>query len=303
MSKRLLAVALMCMAMAWDAYAAEPATPVSPATQPSTPARAGRGARGAATQPGRGGRGGGRGQGAYVPATRPSTLFTFTIDTTGAPDLTEWAETKLRPVIQTWYPIICELIPSEGYTPPKQFTINIADRSGVASTSGTRINVSAAWIRQQTARPGDWNEAIGSVVHEAVHVAQQYRGGNPVWMTEGMTDYIRWFKYEPVDRRPKLRSPETASYTQSYQQTAGFINWVVKTYDPEFSLHLNEACRERRYTPESWKEYTGKSLDDLWAEYVKWSIDNGNVATAARGGGGGRGRGATTQPGRAGGME
>jgi acyl-CoA-binding protein len=27
--------------------------------------------------------------------------------------------------------------------------------------------------------------------------------------------------------------------------------------------------REGRYRPELWSEYTGKTVDDLWAEYVK----------------------------------
>ena len=49
-------------------------------------------------------------------------------------------------------------------------------------------------------------EAIGSVVHELVHVVQEYgraRRENPEatrspgWLVEGLADYIRWFLYEP----------------------------------------------------------------------------------------------------------
>src|SRR4051812_25989049 len=38
----------------------------------------------------------------------------ITIDTSGAPELKEWAEGKLAPVLAEWYPKIAALIPSEG---------------------------------------------------------------------------------------------------------------------------------------------------------------------------------------------
>src|SRR5205085_1453687 len=39
----------------------------------------------------------------------------ITIDTSGAPDLREWAEQKLAPVLAEWYPKITALLPSDGY--------------------------------------------------------------------------------------------------------------------------------------------------------------------------------------------
>ena len=42
----------------------------------------------------------------------------ITIDTSGATDLKEWAETKLAPVLAEWFPKIVAMLPSEGYTPP-----------------------------------------------------------------------------------------------------------------------------------------------------------------------------------------
>ena len=32
---------------------------------------------------------------------------------------------------------------------------------------------------------------------------------------------------------------------------------------------LNAAMREGKYCPELWKTYTGKTVDELWADYVK----------------------------------
>ena len=32
---------------------------------------------------------------------------------------------------------------------------------------------------------------------------------------------------------------------------------------------LNAAMRQGKYSPDLWKELTQKTVDDLWAEYVK----------------------------------
>src|SRR4030095_6046518 len=61
--------------------------------------------------------------------------YRFTVDTTEAPDLTEWAKKELIPVMQKWYPLIVNMIPSEGFTPPRTFSITFTDSyRGVAAT-------------------------------------------------------------------------------------------------------------------------------------------------------------------------
>src|SRR5438034_6484004 len=125
----------------------------------------------------------------------------ITIDTSGATDLKEWAETKLAPVLAEWFPKIVALLPSEGYTPPASFSVTIRPGRGVAATSGTRVTANANWLRRELER-----EAIGALLHEEVHVIQLYgRRGNrgeggrrlPGWLVESIPDYIRWFLYEP----------------------------------------------------------------------------------------------------------
>jgi hypothetical protein len=163
--------------------------------------------------------------------------------------------------------------------------------SGVASTSGTNVSVSESWIKGQIARPGDWNEAVGSVIHELVHVVQQY--GNrrvPGWMTEGIADYFRWFHYEPVAHRPVMTADRAARarYSDSYKTTAGFLDYVTRIHDHEFVVKINAALREGRYSADLWSDYTGLSVADLWAEYVKTLPEGGAP--------GGRGRaGAATE--------
>ena len=222
------------------------------------------------------------------PTTRPDSSPTtqplgadveITIDSSQVPELKDWCEKELRPALEKWYPLIVSDLPSNGFTAPKKFTV-VIDPSyrGVAATGGTRVMVSPSWIKGQSSRQG-WNEAVGSVIHEEVHVVQQYgygrrRGGatrNPVWLVEGIADYIRWFKYEPVEHRPKPRATNRgrpASYTDSYQTTATFLQWVADHYDHEIVVQLNASLRDGKYVPELWTLYTGKTVDELWAEFA-----------------------------------
>jgi hypothetical protein len=187
--------------------------------------------------------------------------YEITIDTSETPELKDWAE-KLRPVVEQWYPTIVEYLPSEGYTAPRQLSITFKNMDGVAYTRGTRIVCAAAWFK---AHPDDQ----GAVIHELAHVVQQYRGGgNPGWLVEGVADYIRWIKYEPEAKRPRP-DPRRAKYTDSYRTTAAFLEYVAAAHEHEVVVRLNQAMRQGRYRPELWKEYTGKTVDELWEAYVK----------------------------------
>jgi len=219
-------------------------------------------------------------------ATSPQTTASQTstskyqidIDSSAAPELKEWADKVLRPAVELWYPIIIADLPSEGFVPPKHFDIKIdPEYKGIAATAGTHVMVSPVWIKSQNAR-GPVNEAVGSVIHELVHVDQQYgragrRNPMPGWLTEGIADYIRWWKYEPASVRrpvqPVKRNGQAASYTDAYQTTAAFLEFVARGTDHEIVVKLNAAGRDGTYSPELWKQYTGKSIDDLWAEFVQ----------------------------------
>lgn len=209
--------------------------------------------------------------------------FDYTLDTSQSPQLKEWAETKLRPEIDKWYPIFVTCLASDGFTAPKKFNITIRPGRGVAATGGTNVFVSTAWVESQIKR-GDWNEAVGSVIHELAHVVQQYRGrGNPGWLVEGIADYMRWFHFEPMAHRPRLRNPANAKYTDSYQTTAGFLEYVVKNHDHEFVVKMNAAMRQGRYNPSLWKDYTGMTAQELWNQYVKSVTGTATAPAGSRG--------------------
>jgi hypothetical protein len=194
-----------------------------------------------------------------------SSEYEIIIDYSEMPELKDWVEGKLRPTLEKWYPIIVQSLPSEGFTAPKQLSVTFRkDKRGVADTGGTRINCAGNWFKQNLD-----GEAVGAVVHELVHVTQQYHSRrNPGWLVEGVADYIRWFKYEPkpAGTRP---NPARSKYTDSYRITAGFLNYLTKTHDKDIVMKFNAAMRQGKYTPELWKEYTGKTVDELWDEYIK----------------------------------
>jgi hypothetical protein len=194
--------------------------------------------------------------------------YEIAFDTSQMPEIKEWVEKKLKPVCAEWYPKIVEMLPSEKYEAPKRFTIIFhKDMRGVANAGGTRINCAGQWFMNNLE-----GEAVGAVVHEMVHIVQQYgrargRNRNPSWLVEGVADYIRWFLYEPAKNRPRV-NPDRAKYTDSYRTTAAFLNYLVEKHDKEFVKKFNAAMREGKYDDELWKELGGKSVDDLWSDYV-----------------------------------
>ncbi|HPC96401.1 MAG TPA: DUF1080 domain-containing protein [Sedimentisphaerales bacterium] len=200
--------------------------------------------------------------------------YQITIDTTETPDLTKWAHDELAPVVKQWYPKLVAMLPSDGYDAPTRVTIMFrADMQGVAATGGTQVRCAARWFRGQLQ-----DEAKGAIVHELVHVVQGYGRARrnapdairtPGWLVEGIADYIRWFLYEPHAHGAEItgRNVDRARYDGNYRVSANFLNWVAGTYDGDIVRKLNAAAREGRYSEDLWKEYTGKTVQELGDEW------------------------------------
>jgi hypothetical protein len=200
--------------------------------------------------------------------------YQITIDTTEVPDLTQWAHEELAPAVKQWYPKIVKLLPSEGYEAPRKVSITFSkDMRGVAATGGARVRCAADWFRRNLK-----GEAKGAVVHELVHVVQQYgraRRTNPNatrtpgWLVEGIADYIRWFLYEPQTHGAEItsRNLARARYDGNYRVSANFLNWVTQTYAQDIVGQLNAAAREGRYHEDLWKKHTGHTLAELGEEW------------------------------------
>lgn len=182
------------------------------------------------------------------------------VDANDAPDLKEWGD-KAGTLCVEWFPKIAALLPSDGFTVPKEVTLCFdPDMKGVAHAAGGKITIAAKYVR---AHPGDF----GMVVHELTHVVQSYPGGGPGWLVEGIADYIRIVRYEPAAPRPKL-DPAKASYKDAYKTTAMFLEWVERQGHAGLVVKLNAALREGSYTDALWGQLTGKSVDEQWKAFV-----------------------------------
>lgn len=199
-----------------------------------------------------------------APATEPAKTpkIEITLDTTGAPEMANWAE-KAKKSCEESYPMIVKILGEKDFHPPEKTTIVFKKMDGIAYSAGDTITCSAAWF---TEHPDD----VGAVVHELAHVVQGYHKKQPPgWVTEGIADYVRWFNFEPEARHPRVHNLQKAKYTDSYQTTAAFFDWIVKNKDPEFVTRLNAAARQGKYTSDLFQKHAGKPLKELWTEFIE----------------------------------
>jgi basic secretory peptidase family protein len=183
----------------------------------------------------------------------------FVVNVDDAPEMKQWADVAAR-ICEREYGMICEDLRSDGFKPKTLVTMTLRnDYNGVAATSGDRIVGSPSYFKSHL-------DDFGAMVHETVHVVQQYRtGNNPGWLVEGIADYIRFYKYEP--RRARSPRPDQAKYDGSYRVTAAFLNFVSKKYDKEIVRKLNQSMREGEYKEEIWQVLTKKNLSELNSEW------------------------------------
>ncbi len=74
-------------------------------------------------------------------------------------------------------------------------------------------------------------------------------------------------KFEPQHFHPRINI-QRATYHDAYQTTACFLGWVANHYDSTIVTKLNDAARFGRYKNDLFRQYCGKSVDALWAEFI-----------------------------------
>ncbi|MEI7729807.1 MAG: basic secretory protein-like protein [Verrucomicrobiota bacterium] len=200
--------------------------------------------------------------------------YTLALNTSETPDLAEWADKELIPLVEQWYPKIVNLLPSEDYEAPRKFSIVFKkDMKGVANTAGTRIHCAAKWVRSNLK-----GEAKGAIFHEMVHVVQQYGRAKrtnpnattaPGWLVEGITDYIRFYHFEPQTRGAEIApgNMAKAKYDGSYRVTANFLNYISEKYGKDLVPRLNAIIRDGNFNESSWNKLTGHSAQELNDEW------------------------------------
>jgi hypothetical protein len=183
------------------------------------------------------------------------------LDTSEVPHLEQWGE-EARALALRWYPRVDNLLATKDFQAPRSVKLTIRkSEEGVAATSGSSIVVSSHWIEKQP-------EDFGLVVHELVHVLQAYPTGQPGWVTEGISDYIRWAIYEGKPQSWFPRPQKAQGYKDAYHVAAGFFLWLEADRAPGIVRKLNTAMRRGAYSEELFASETGLSLDALWDAYA-----------------------------------
>ncbi|WP_316831500.1 basic secretory protein-like protein [Pedobacter aquatilis] len=139
---------------------------------------------------------------------------------------------------------------------------------GVAEASGNRILFSTKYM---DAHPTD----IDIVTHEGMHLVQGYGyGSGPVWLTEGIADFIR-YRYGVDNIGSKWMLPaftektNEKKYENSYRVTARFFEWIDQKVKPGMIIDIDKELRNHTYNQDTWVKLSGKTLDALWDEYAK----------------------------------
>lgn len=168
-------------------------------------------------------------------------------------------------LIATFFEVYPKLARTYNPKTAKQVTFVIDTAyKGVAATSNDRVAFSAAYMKK---KPQD----IDVVTHEVMHIVQAYgQTDGPGWLTEGIADFARYkFGVDNAGAGWSLPAfkPEQ-NYTNSYRITARFLDWLERKKSPGLVKTLDAAMRNHTYTADIWQTKTGKSLDQLWAEYA-----------------------------------
>lgn len=151
---------------------------------------------------------------------------------------------------------------------------NVKIRFSESTPNGVPAYVSGNELVLRPSAINNEGEGRGVLVHELTHVAQGNYKDTPTWVTEGIADHARYYGYEPGQKTSQITQWVAAgNYDTGYAPTAFLIEYVRAHYDPNIVNTLNDAARAGSYNDAIWTQVTGKSLDQLWLESKRASIN------------------------------
>jgi hypothetical protein len=200
---------------------------------------------------------------AYPLAPAPAAAPVARVEFEGEPDafIRAWAD-RANLLVRQWWPIVWQMLATEHATPPKEFVLKFRRslrQSGYRTTEG--LFISMPWVSRH---PDDF----GMVIHEMTHAVQDYHNvaKENWWLVEGLADYIRYWKYEP--ERPRHAVDAKATYRDGYAVSGAFLAWIVWRYDHRAIHEIDAALRAGTYNDTVFKQITGKTLDELWPQFL-----------------------------------
>ncbi len=187
------------------------------------------------------------------------------LDVTAAPELEDWAGKTLAPVLREWLGKLLStpdgLLFTDGWIPPSKISMRFSDFGGILGHGdGGETLLGKEWFKEN--RDG---EAVGAALFGLVRSLQEYDtiGASddncPEWAAVGIADYIRWYLFEPGNRRD-ISGKYLVSRENSSQDAASFLDFVEKSH-PGTVKKLHAALRNHSYDKERfWKDAAGTSL-------------------------------------------
>lgn len=169
-------------------------------------------------------------------------------------------------MIETFYNVYPKLVKEFNKKALKE-VVFLVDTSyqGVAATSDGKVTFSSRWLKLHP-------EDIDVVTHEVMHIVQDYGNTNgPGWLTEGIADYVR-YKFGVDNEGANWSLPdykEGQSYKNSYRITAKFLDWLEAGDHKGMVKNMDKHLRDHTYSDELWRQYTGRTLDELWSKYAE----------------------------------
>jgi hypothetical protein len=184
------------------------------------------------------------------------------------PSLNPEVQQRMIQTFKTVYPqIVARFNPNSSRR--VNFTVDPKHTDNPAATSGNNIMFSATWLHQY---PADTD----TVTHELMHVVQAYPSYNPVWLIEGIADYVR-NKYGINNGPANWYMPEYSpgdGYEKGYRVTARFLTWLENSIRSSIVNDLDFQLRQQTYNNYSWQQLTGKTINQLWDQYAQESSLN-----------------------------
>lgn len=169
-------------------------------------------------------------------------------------------------MVNTFYKVYPELAKAYNKKTAKEVTFMIDTAyKGVAETDNGKVTISSRWMHLHP-------EDIDVITHEVMHIVQDYgESSGPGWLTEGIADYAR-YKFGVNNDAAKWSLPpykSTQNYDNAYRITARFLFWIEEKVKPGLVKDFNTQLRLHTFTDNSWKNATGKTLDELWKSYTE----------------------------------
>jgi|GEM_PF-3513134 len=170
----------------------------------------------------------------------------------------------------TTYPKIVELL---NPTASKEIKFSFNPNSKyIAAAYGTEIVYLPSYL-------DDAPDDTDIVVHETTHAAQaEVVQKLPAWIIEGTADFVRdlyGLDSKNIWSIPRRYVDNKKEFTEGYGDAAAFFKWIDAIYrqnELPVAAVISRTTLTTPYKYDMWLDLTGKSLDVLWNEYVKFPV-------------------------------